>query len=83
LNNIGNTVRNIGASYFASLNPGFGIGLSGNGPACPGCAAADFLRNTPFFGINNPNPFYQAEAIYVDHGWSLVGQEGDRGHFLF
>jgi len=36
----------------------------------------------PFFGLNSPNPFYGAEAIYADAGWSFVGAEGDAGKFF-
>ena len=43
---------------------------------------ADFLRNVPYLGFNNPNPFYGAEAIYIDHGWSFIGHEGDGGGFF-
>jgi len=43
---------------------------------------ANLLRNTPFFGLNSPNPFFGAEAIYADGGWSFVGAEGDAGGFF-
>lgn len=48
---------------------------------CPSCGFADFLRNTQSFG-NYPNPFYGAEAIFADAGWSFVGAEGDQGGFF-
>ncbi len=46
-----------------------------------GEGVADMLRNTPTFG-DKPNPFYMAEAISLDAGFSLVGAEGDRGSFF-
>jgi RHS repeat-associated protein len=49
---------------------------------CPNCFIADFLRSMPIFGMNILNPFYGAEAIYVDGGWSFVGAEGDAGKFF-
>jgi RHS repeat-associated protein len=49
--------------------------------SCPNCVIADYLRNTPSFGIQG-NPFYLAEAIFVDGGWNLSGAEGDYGYFF-
>ena len=48
---------------------------------CSSCGFADVLRNSPFFVINTPNPFYMAEAIYFDVGGSFLGHEVDRGGF--
>jgi hypothetical protein len=41
---------------------------------------ADVIRNVPLSAYGNP--FYKAEAIYFDYGWSLVGAEGDKGWFF-
>ena len=43
---------------------------------------ADILHHTPSFGVNSPNPFQGAVAIYADGGWSFVGAEGDAGGFF-
>jgi RHS repeat-associated protein len=43
--------------------------------------AADFLRYSPVLGMA-PNPFYMAEAIYIDGGFSIVGAEFDKGVFF-
>jgi len=48
---------------------------------CPNCVFADLIRDTQYLG-QYPNPFYQAEAIYFDHGWEFMGHEGDKGGFL-
>ena len=45
-------------------------------------ALAMFLRYTPNFGINNPNPFYMAEAAYIDAGITIAGWENDKGMYL-
>lgn len=58
--------------------------LSGQSRAngsCSFCGFADLLRNTPSFGFYQ-NPFHNAETVYVDHGWSFVGAEGDKGGFF-
>ena len=54
----------------------------GNDPNAFYRSMADLIRNTPFFGINSPNPFYGAEAMYMDSGGSLVGAEKDGGVFF-
>jgi RHS repeat-associated protein len=43
---------------------------------------ADLFRYTPNFGIGNPNPFFGAEAIYIDGGVTMVGAEADKGYFF-
>lgn len=40
--------------------------------------AADFLRNSPFLGLTG-NPFFKADAAFVDLGGCFVGAEYDRG----
>jgi hypothetical protein len=59
-----------------------GVDVKENNGDCPNCGFADFLRNTISFGMYVPNPFYQAEAVYVDAGASFIGHEADRGGFF-
>lgn len=42
---------------------------------------ADIIRNVPYFGTS-ANPFFGAEAIYIDGGGSFVGAERDAGIFF-
>jgi hypothetical protein len=45
-------------------------------------AYAHAIRSLPNFGPNTPNPFYGADAIFVDGGGLAVGAEKDWGYFF-
>ena len=49
---------------------------------CLSCGFADLLRYTLSFGGTHPNPFFMAEALYIDGGGSFLGHEVDGGGFF-
>jgi RHS repeat-associated protein len=71
------------------INPGMNNALASTSTDIPGKSLLQIawesyctmLYNTAFFG-SYTNPFYQAEAFFVDGGSGIVGDENDWGYFF-